>query len=119
MAGHGRTAAGRRAAFGAALAGLLLAAGPAAAYDALGMGTGSCSNWVKDRLAPDSAESYADESWVMGFLSGVGFVAKDGANPLHGVETDAVLSWIDRYCRAHLFDSIAKAAAAFVYAHPK
>jgi hypothetical protein len=63
-----------------------------------------------------------DESWVMGFLSGVGFEAHQEAqgvdNPLDGMDVEGVWAWIDNYCQTHPINDIAQAAAAFYRAHP-
>ena len=44
---------------------------------------------------------YMNEQWVTGFLSGIGFVGEDGADPLKGLDGNAVHAWIDNYCHAH------------------
>jgi hypothetical protein len=38
-----------------------------------------------------------DVSWVTGFLSGIGFAASDGVNPLGGLDVSAVKGWMDDY----------------------
>jgi hypothetical protein len=59
-----------------------------------------------------------EQAWVLGFLSGVGFVGDNGNNPLDGVDAYGVCGWIDNYCRANPIEMIAKAAAAFYFDHP-
>jgi hypothetical protein len=54
---------------------------------------------------------------VLGFLSGVGYRG-EGFDPLHGLDARAVAAWLDNYCRAHLFQDLAEAAAAFVRERP-
>jgi hypothetical protein len=41
------------------------------------------------------------QAWVVGFLSGVGFVGQNGDDPSDGVDADGIWAWIDNYCRAH------------------
>jgi hypothetical protein len=59
------------------------------------------------------------ESWVMGFLSGIGFERSPEVEPLHGIDADGVWAWIDNYCQANPLKDIAVAAAAFRFAHPR
>lgn len=59
-----------------------------------------------------------DESWVLEFLSGVGWETVAGRNPLHRVDFNAVAGWIDNYCQANPLQGISDAAEAFVKAHP-
>jgi hypothetical protein len=98
----------------------------AGAYLAIGSGIDSCGSWTANRpaytpggLATQSFQNaLQDQAWVLGFLSGIGFVAKNGADPLDGVDAEGVWAWIDNYCRAHPIEVLGQAAAAFYYAHP-
>jgi hypothetical protein len=58
-----------------------------------------------------------DESWVLGFLAGAGD-ATNGANPLNGLDANAVFGWIDNYCSIHPLSPIGKAAEALFNEHP-
>jgi len=102
----------------AALALVLLTRPAKADFTIKGAGAGSCGTWVEDRrAAPRSAE--LDLSWVLGFLSGIGFMGAVGDDPLNGVDADGVRAWIDNYCAAHPLINIEQAAAAFSIAHPR
>jgi hypothetical protein len=99
----------------------------AQAYNVMGRGLDSCGAWITHRRdvkvgAPITANSeIADEetNWVVGFLSGVGFMGRGNVNPLDGMDAEGILAWIDNYCRAHPIERIVEAAGAFFYAHPK
>jgi hypothetical protein len=84
---------------------------PDAAYTAIGKGTDSCGNWTSAR---HDLRASGVEQWFLGFLSGVGFDAVDGTDPLKRLNADAVWTWLDSYCQAHPLDRITKAGAAFV-----
>ena len=88
-------------------------------YTAMGVGTNSCGSWTAARRTPTQIQAVLDETWVQGFLSGVGSIGiSQGFNPLNGTDPDGVWAWIDSYCGAHPLDDIAVAAAAFASAHP-
>lgn len=89
----------------------MLSGAPGAVYTAVGERSGSCENWTAARRAQRAFEL---EQWILGFLSGVGFDAVDGTDPLKLLGTDAVFVWIDNHCLGHPFDRITNAAAAFV-----
>lgn len=98
--------------------GIISGLGAAAAYHQIGAGIDSCGTWTADRSNPRGVAALQDEQWVVGFLSGVGFVNQDGDDPLIGVDAEAVWAWIDNYCHANPLASIARAAAQFYMAHP-
>jgi hypothetical protein len=58
-----------------------------------------------------------DGSWVLGFLSGVGYINGD-YDPLRGLDANAVEAWLDHYCQAHPSEKLSEAAAAFIAEHP-
>lgn len=89
----------------------MLSGQPGAIYTAVGQGIGSCGAWTSARHERAAADL---EQWILGFLSGVGFDAVDGTDPLRLLGTDVVFAWIDNYCSAHPLDPIVNAAAAFV-----
>jgi hypothetical protein len=98
---------------------VLLGAGEAEAqgYQLLGSGANSCGSWTAHMLEysrPDLQEA----AWVLGFLSGIGYVGKNGDAPLDGMDAQGVWAWIDNYCHAHPIENIGLAAAAFYLAHP-
>lgn len=102
------------------LVGVLLISGAAAAhargsngkYWTIGPGNESCGTWTTDHLLPNSVSTYMADSWVTGFLSGIGS-AVAGADPLRGTDSNGVVGWIDNYCRAHPVETVAGAATAF------
>jgi hypothetical protein len=88
-------------------------------YTAIGAGNSSCGAWTMERRPPYDGAAL-NTQWVVGFLSGVGFMGKsEGVDPLRGVvDPNAVVAWIDNWCSSHPLNSIAEAAAAFRYEHP-
>jgi hypothetical protein len=93
--------------------------GEAAEFASIGTGAMSCGNWTSDRR---DRQAIAEEQWILGFLSGIGAAPQSPGlpvNPLHGVDAQAVLAWIDNYCRGHPLDLIMTAGEAFVTAHPR
>jgi hypothetical protein len=95
---------------------MMLNGPPDAAYTAIGKGTDSCGNWTAAR---HDLQSSGVEQWFLGFLSGVGFDAVDGTDPLKRQDADAVWRWLDSYCQAHPLDRITRAGAAFVARRPR
>ncbi|MGA8195347.1 MAG: hypothetical protein WB902_18475 [Acetobacteraceae bacterium] len=89
---------------------------PDAAYTAIGKGTDSCGNWTAAR---HELQASGVEQWFLGFLSGVGFDAVDGTDPLKRQDADGVWRWLDSYCQAHPLDRITRAGAAFVARRPR
>jgi len=87
-----------------------------------GIGTSSCGAWTADRRYPDSAPAVTDEQWILGFLSGVGYLGSGlsrNIDPLATVDAEAVWAWIDNYCHANPLAHITDAAGAFFAAHPR
>jgi hypothetical protein len=99
---------------------LVLLTGPAKAYDIQGVGNSSCGSWTEARRAPNpnAVVSLMNLSWVSGFLSGIGFIHRNGDDPLKGLDREAVIGWIDNYCATHPLENIGVAAGAFYFAHP-
>ena len=83
-----------------------------------GVGRDPCSAWVSGRgTTTPSAEaaSQARIEWISGFLSAVNVFADRSGNLKGGVDdTDGVIRWIDKYCRAHPTDPLWTAAGALV-----
>lgn len=52
-----------------------------------------------------------DESWVAGFVSGVGAA---GFGPLRKTDAAALTTFMDQYCQAHPLESISSAARRLV-----
>ncbi len=100
-------------------AGLLINDGKASAYTISGVGTVSCGSWTAYRRTPTSTLAMGVESWILGFLSGVGFEGVANADPLNGTDAEGVWAWIDNYCRANPLKDVEDAGVAFVYAHQR
>jgi hypothetical protein len=101
----------------AALAVALMIGHSASAYDLIGAGTASCATWTAHRSPKGD---FQDEAWILGFLSGVGYMGShETVDPLHGVDAEAVVAWVDRYCRTHPLEMVVGAGSAFVFAHPR
>jgi hypothetical protein len=97
---------------------LMIGSAHAQKFLAAGAGVGSCGTWTTDRRYPNSASALIDASWVLGFLSGIGY-AGIGVNPLNKMDYQGIAAWIDDYCHDHPIDPIARAAAAFAEMHPR
>jgi hypothetical protein len=102
---------------GAALA-LLMTSGAAFADDVRTLGAGAnatCGRWSADR---QSGNAFSVSNWALGFLSGAAAFSEN-LNPLEGLDSDAVLYWIDNYCRSRPLDKFTVALRAFIDEHPK
>ena len=88
-------------------------------YTAIGAGADSCGTWTANRSSPNGNERIAGDQWVLGFLSGIGFMGDMTIDPLNGMDAQGVWAWIDNYCRANPIDEIADAAGKFYLAHPR
>jgi len=65
----------------------------------------SCGTWIAMRR---DRRALGGEQWVLGFLSGVGFLGvADGWNLLKGVDANGVWAWIDNYCQANPLKDLA------------
>jgi hypothetical protein len=105
--------------FAASLAGALLLSDGAAGYTILGSGTASCEAWTAARRTPHGPETTAQEQWVLGYLSGIGFMVLGELDPLRGMQADALHGWVDTYCRTNPQAKIEAAAIAFMQEHPR
>ena len=88
------------------------ATSPSFGYWLLGPDRMSCGSWLAERH-----KNVALEAWVLGFLSGIGYIGP--SDPLRGLDRNAVAYWIDNYCRANPIARIEDAAAALSLAHPR
>jgi hypothetical protein len=110
----------RAAAFLMALVvGTFAASGIAAAYTSIGSGATSCEAWAAARLSPNSPDTAMQQQWIVGFLSGIGFMVLGELDPLHGLDAKAVYGWVDRYCHDHPSETIELAARVFIQEHPR
>jgi hypothetical protein len=102
-----------------ACAGLIATSSPVSGQGVaiIGEGLQSCGNWTTARRDDLDASKTA---WILGYLSGIGFSGSQlGLDPLRNTDGQAVLSWIDGFCRDHPVSNIAGAGAAFVQAFPR
>jgi hypothetical protein len=81
----------------------------------LGVGaSATCGKWLADR---QSGNAFLIANWALGYLSG-GAVFSENLNPLEGLDSDAVLYWIDNYCRSHPLEKLGTALKMFTREHP-
>jgi hypothetical protein len=88
----------------------------AAAYDVVGSGVWPCDTWTEGRK---SNQANVSEQWVLGFLSGIGFMGHENANPLNKLAPEVVFAWVDRYCQRRPHETIEHAGASFYMEHPR
>jgi hypothetical protein len=82
-------------------------------------GAALCDRWTADRRTPETGPAVADEQWILGFLSGIGYMGLGELKPLNGISDKGVWAWVDVYCGNHPTAPIEQAAAAFSVAHPR
>jgi hypothetical protein len=75
-------------------------------------GMKNCVAWLKSHSehAPPSQNTFADNAWLDGYLSGVA-VARN-IDFLKGVDDNVIQSWMSNYCSSHPSDLIGYAADA-------
>ncbi|TAM51220.1 MAG: hypothetical protein EPN57_18375 [Paraburkholderia sp.] len=77
----------------------------------LGKGVGStCGTWTAERKT--STQWFSAANWVLGFMSGAASALD--RDLLDGLDSNAVLGWMDNYCRAHPLDQIADGATSLL-----
>jgi hypothetical protein len=89
---------------------------PHGGFGTVGVGSASCATWTTVRQS-HSASDY--EQWILGFLSGVSHMALGELSPARAMDAEGIWSWTDGYCQAHAEHDIARAASAFMAAHPR
>lgn len=92
---------------------------PEPTYKALGPGAISCGQWLIDKT--NGTLRYGDRMWVLGYLTRVNANAAAVLFNEHkmvthqdladGVQDEALVAWIDKYCAAHASETVATAAA--------
>lgn len=98
---------------------LILFSNNASAYNMGGAGNLSCAKWVEDNDVSNKGIIRAAElSWILGFLSGIGYTGVNGADPLHNTDKESVESWVDAYCHTNPNSTVGNASGAFYVAHP-
>lgn len=114
---------------------LMMIAIPAHSGYVLGAGASSCGKWMEARKVRGTSAEATHTSWVYGYLSaeaallasdarGAVFLGKnsqtliekaDILNPKY-IDVNAINAWMDNYCRAHAFETIADALRVLVAA---
>ena len=80
-------------------------------------GAGSIERWER-WLADRKSHNFSDMgNWALGFISGVA-IYTEGLNRLERIEPDAVLAWLDEYCRPRPRATFIEAIRAFIRKHP-
>ena len=105
--------------FAATMAVLVVVADSSAGYSLSGRGALTCESWTAARRNPNGLDASLNEQWVVGFLSGIGFMALGELDPLHGVDDQFVYDWVDAYCRNNPSEKIADAASRLIQQHPR
>ena len=90
-----------------------------AGYSLSGRGVLTCEAWTAARRDPNRPDAGLNEQWVVGFLSGIGFMALGELDPLHGADDQFVYDWVDAYCRNNPSEKIADAASRLIQQHPR
>jgi hypothetical protein len=80
-------------------------AAPSGQYTTYGEGSLSCGTWLAHRTG---GEQYPYNAWVLGWVSAAGYYQVRGA--LRDTDSNALIAWVDKYCREHPLDPINKAA---------
>ena len=91
----------------------------AVGYTTLGSASASCETWTTARRTPGGPAASMHEQWVLGFLSGIGFMMLGELDPLLSMDANEVANWVDTYCRGHPQDKLEAAAAGFIREHPR
>jgi hypothetical protein len=82
------------------------------AYTVYGHGRLSCEKWPRSKtVLKVPTEVVAQVSWVLGFVSGVGFASSTALKPSHPGEMEL---WIEDYCTKNPSAQLRDAAEALV-----
>lgn len=83
-------------------------------YPILGVGAKSCGFWTSSRALTDSPLDAAVSSWLLGYVTASNVMAnidtQRSGGLTEGMDNDAVLAWVDNYCKANPLDKIADAS---------
>ena len=94
----------------ATLALCVLAASPSYAFTVLGAGAVSCGKWTQQRQNRNDMQI---GGWALGFVSGANAM-ETNIDFLEAPDADAVLAWVDNYCRSHPLDQVSTALVHLV-----
>jgi hypothetical protein len=97
--------------------GCLLPLTPASASDVTGRfqtrgpGTMSCGTWTQEA---QTASRYANEAWILGFLTAYGRYVFKGSDIARGADNAGLTAWVDNYCAAHPLETVVTAAQLLI-----
>lgn len=78
-----------------------------------GIGASSCGTYVESRRIPRDSYDFRMKSWFSGFVSAYNFYS--GKNQVKGkVDYDAVLVYLDKYCRENPLASVSIGATELI-----
>jgi hypothetical protein len=108
--------------FAVAVGGLVLNGKPGPAAHSMedinyGSADKSCAVYIEARDQTDAIYRGASSeftTWLSGYVSGVNTISLRTNNVLGSAELSDAISWLDRYCSAHLQTSFSKAVEALV-----
>lgn len=73
-------------------------------------GVPSCGSWTAAHGHPSDGAAFQYEQWVAGFESGLNWARSDArGDVLRNTDREAILGWVDRYCRKHPLDTLVSA----------
>lgn len=67
-------------------------------------GARSCGVWVKDRAEKSEMRVNANQTWLVGFLSGLALGTD--SNFLKHTDNDSLYLWVDNYCQKNPLNDI-------------
>jgi hypothetical protein len=70
----------------------------------------SCGDYTTERAFPTRGQQF--QFWALGFLSGVNMAGNADTEFLAGFSGEALLAWLDNYCREHPLDQFPVAVTA-------
>ncbi len=81
---------------------------PSSAIATLGVRT--CGNWVKEAKTPNSCAAIANQSWLVGYITGLAV----GSNKdfLKDSDTDSLFLWVTNYCQKNPLEKLDSAGYA-------
>ncbi len=85
----------------------------ALAYKSYGYGVKSCGSWVEAR---NKGDFYTAAQWVLGYLTAYGYY---GSENLKEVDSGAILTFMDNFCREKPLEDIETGAQALINALKK
>lgn len=85
-----------------------------AQFTIIGQGTLSCGAWTAARRMRSGA---GQQQWLLGFLSGVGFMGGPDVDPLANIDAEGVWAWVDNHCAANPAETLETAAVLFRFEH--